>query len=100
VDAFGQAAVRKIGDVVYLRGLIDKQGGDWIGGEVMFTLPPGYRPLRGTALVFPALVVGGGGTHSAGRVDIYDSGRVVLQVGGVANPVIWLSLAGIQFPVG
>jgi hypothetical protein len=100
VDAYGQAAVRKIADVVHLRGLIDKQGGDWIAGEVMFTLPPGYRPLPGTALVFPVLVSAGGGTHSVGRIDIRDGGLVVLQVGGVADPVVWLSLAGIQFPVG
>jgi hypothetical protein len=98
-DAFGQAAVRKIGDVVHLRGLIDKQGGNWIAGEPMFTLPPGYRPLPGTALVFPVLVYDSD-THSVGRIDIYDSGLVVLQAGGVENPVVWLSLAGIQFPIG
>jgi hypothetical protein len=99
VDPYGQAAVRKIADVVHLRGLIDKQDEDWIAGEVMFTLPPGYRPLPGTALVFPVLVLASG-THSIGRIDIHDSGLVVLQVGGVANPVVWLSLAGIQFPTG
>jgi hypothetical protein len=97
-DAYGQAAVRKIADVVHLRGLIDKQGGNWITGEVMFTLPPGYRPLPGTALVFPVLVLAGSGTHSVGRIDIHDSGLVVLQVGGVADPVVWLSLSGIQYP--
>jgi hypothetical protein len=100
VDAYGQAAVRRIGDVVHLRGLIDKQGGDWIAGEPMFRLPAGYRPLSGTALVFPVLVAGGSATHSVGRIDIHDSGLVVLQVGGVENPVVSLSLAGIQFPVG
>jgi hypothetical protein len=100
VDAYGQAAVRKIADVVHLRGLIDKQGGDWTAGEVMFRLPPGYRPLLGTALVFPVLVLAGSGTHHIGRIDIHDSGRVVLKAGGVANPVVWLSLAGIQFPTG
>jgi hypothetical protein len=86
VDAYGHAAVRKIADVGHLRGLIDKQGGDWITGEVMFTLPPGHRPLLGTALVFPVLVSAGSGTHSVGRIDIHDSGLVVLQVGGVADP--------------
>jgi hypothetical protein len=100
VEAYGQAAVRKIGDIVHLRGLIDKQGGSWIAGEPMFTLPPGYRPLRGTTLVFPVLVAGGSDTHSLGRIDISDRGLVVLQVGGAANPVVWLSLAGIQFAVG
>ena len=101
MDAYGQAAVRRIGDVVHLRGLIDKQGGDWIAGEPMFRLPAGYRPLSGTALVFPVLVAGGSATtHSVGRIDIHDSGLVVLQVGGVENPVVSLSLAGIQFPVG
>lgn len=99
VDAYGQAAVRKIGDVVHLRGLIDKKGGNWVAGEQMFTLPAGSRPLRGTALVFPVLVAGGSGTHGLGRIDISDRGLVVLQV-GAANPVVWLSLAGIQFPVG
>jgi hypothetical protein len=92
--------VRKIADVVHLRGLIDKQGGDWIAGEPIFTLRPGYRPLPGTALVFGVLVAAGSGTHSVGRIDIHDSGLVVLKVGGVANPVGWLSLADIQFPVG
>jgi hypothetical protein len=100
VDAYGQAAVRKIGDVVHLRGLIDKQGGNWVAGEPMFTLPPGCRPLPGTALVFPVLVAGSSGAHSVGRIDILDSGGVVLQVAGVTNPVVSLSLAGIQFPVG
>jgi hypothetical protein len=100
VDAYGQAAVRKIEDVVHLRGLIDKQGGNWVAGEPMFTLPAGYRPLPGTALVFPVLVAGSSGAHSVGRIDILDSGGVVLQVAGVANPVVSLSLAGIQFPVG
>jgi hypothetical protein len=100
VEAYGQAAVRKIGDIVHLRGLIDKQGGSWIAGEPMFTLPAGYRPQRGTTLVFPVLVAGGSDTHSLGRIDISDRGLVVLQVGGAANPVVWLSLAGIQFAVG
>jgi len=98
--AFGRAAVRKIADVVHLRGLIDKQGEDPVDGEVMFTLPPGYRPLPGTALVFGVLVAGDGGTHRVERIDIHDSGRVALRVGDVTDPVTWLSLAGLQFPVG
>ena len=47
------------------------------------------------------LEAGDGHAFDAYRADPDGEARgglVVMQAGGVADPVVWLSLAGIQFP--
>jgi hypothetical protein len=64
---FSNAAMyRKVGGIVYLRGLL-KNG---TAGAVMFTLPVGYRP--GIRMLF--IVDGTGGF---GRIDVASNGDVI-----------------------
>lgn len=85
------------GGTVFLEGLIDKNGGNFVGAETMITLPVGYRPPN--TRLCPVRVAGGGGgaTEGMGRIDVTSAGLVVLQNGGAANPVYFLSLAGVNF---
>jgi len=92
--AWGGCAFRRIGDVVYLAGLV-KNGNTSLA---IFNLPAGYRPdnLNGTgnAHIFPVI------TNSAmGRVDVRSTGDA--NAGNVvANGVnnAWVSLNSIRFP--
>lgn len=80
--------------VVHLEGLIDKNGGNWVGAETILTLPAGYRPP--SSRMFTVRAASGGGVEVVGRVDINTSGVMSMQVGG-ANPVGYLVLDGITF---
>lgn len=78
---------------VHLHGLLDKNGGNWVAGEVMFTLPAGYRPGQ-QELFSPRM---GGGGENNGRCDLTTAGQFTVVAGGLANPVNFVSLAGISF---
>ena len=83
---------RKIGDIVYLRGLAyTYQGGVISQGPTLFYLPSGYRPA--SRLIFNIL-----SNPCATRLDILPTGEV-RYVGNTCNVVgpQWLSLEGIQF---
>jgi len=70
---FGNAAMyRKIGPIVFLRGLI--RSGTM--GATAFNLPAGYRP--GIRMLFG---IDSGGAYVHGRVDVHVNGDVV-PVGG------------------
>lgn len=86
---YGDACFRRIGDIVYLSGLI-RNG---TATATLFTLPTGYRPegtTNGTTHIFGT--VASGGTVNA-RIDITTSG--VVQ-GNPANTG-WTSLDDIRF---
>jgi Tfp pilus assembly protein PilV len=70
--------------IVTLRGLI--KSGTNAGGETIFTLPAGYRPLKTN--IFVANRAG-----SYGRIDVLNDGRVIVRY---ASPT-WTSLDGINF---
>jgi hypothetical protein len=82
---------RKIGDMVYLRGIITRNTATAAAGSTCGTLPAGFRP--------PGVVIYEG--HLSGvrvRIDVLANGNVLhadvaLAVGG------YLSLDGIVFSV-
>lgn len=80
---------RKIGDIVYLRGLLQRGTGATSNVAV---LPVGYRPTVGTE-IFGLLW---SGTSGIARVDI-DTGGNITAAG--TTDTNWLSLAGVQFSV-
>jgi hypothetical protein len=63
------AAYRKVGDIVYIRGLV-KDGS--VPADI-FVLPTGYRP--------PAGVLFAVDTGTPGRLDVHADGRVAAQAG-------------------
>lgn len=81
---FSPAGYRKIGDIVYLRGLV-KSG---TMAVAVFTLPVGYRPPR-------ALILAATSNDLFGEIRVEMDGTVKAQVG--SN--IWISLDNIQFSV-
>lgn len=86
-----KAQYQKIGDIVYLRGIITIDSGNIASGTEVATLPTGFRPPKN--LAFPAephnrLV----GKH---RVDILPSG--VIRVDETAGATPHISLDGILF---
>lgn len=79
------AAYRKVGDIVYLRGLV-KNGS--IPGAI-FTLPSGYRPPAD--ILFAADM----DANKHARIDVYTSGIVHCQGGDGTN--VYLTLSGVSF---
>lgn len=81
-----QPRYRKGSDnIVSVKGLI--KGGSTNGGDVIATLPPGYRPKERICIAGVA-----GGVHS--RIDILSGGEII--VGGYVNSS-WTSLDNISF---
>lgn len=76
--------------IVHLRGLVTKAGAP-VGGDIIGTLPDGYRPLH--ELVF---VVATGEPAASGRVDVFPNGDLVWFQGQVGEPD-FTSLDGIEF---
>lgn len=86
--SWGNAAFRRIGNIVYLAGLV--MSGN--GSATIFTLPTGYRieSITGgsTARIFVSLAT------TVARIDVYTNGNVAGN--GVNNA--WCSLDPIRFP--
>lgn len=83
--------------IIHVDGMVDKNGGNWVGNETIFTLPAGFRPLKN--LTFTSAMSSNGFTvHNVGHIDVLSSGAVGVGLqGGAANPVSFASLAGISF---
>lgn len=92
---FWDLQYRKVGAMVYLRGLTKRTGVPFAAGggvgSPMITLPVGYRPVA-TRLVYVANIDGG-----AGRVDVQADGTVI--VNSAANTGSFVSLSGIDFAI-
>jgi hypothetical protein len=71
---------------VFLQGMIKKTIAV-VNGEVLFTLPVGYRPLGQSLFVVYS-------NSAAARIDVMPNGQVVASTGVNAA---WVSLAGINF---
>jgi hypothetical protein len=71
---------------VFLQGMMKKSSAVVVG-EVLFTLPAGYRPLGQTLFVVFS-------NSAAARVDVMANGQV--QASTAVNAA-WVSLAGISF---
>ena len=90
---FETAAYWKDALGVHLRGLVTKSGGTGVPalGDVILTLPEGYRPAK--VLVF---VVHTGEPNGVGRVDVWPDGRV-LWISGQTGGTDYTSLSSIAF---
>lgn len=94
------AQYRKVGDIVYLRGLISRVSPlTPITFLTIFTLPVGFRPLADE--IFSVNVGGATGYGEyVGRCDVLQSGTVSVVIGVAAqNAHTYTSLAGVQFSV-
>lgn len=87
-------------NIVHIEGMVDKNGGNWVAAEPIFTLDAGFRPAKNQT--FPSAMSSNGfAVHNVGHIDVLSSG--IVQVGfqgGAANPVSMASLAGISFVAG
>lgn len=81
---------RKIGNVVYLRGLIVRNSGNMSNGQTMGSVPTEARP----AVNLPLLCVGTGNTTT--KLGWASSGVISVSTAGGGNHV---SLAGISYVV-
>lgn len=78
--------------IVYLEGLVDKNGGSWIAGEAILQLPRGFWPQITTiapAICYPA-IAGEARMHCAG--DVNPGCFCLGDFGGSSNPVGWMSV--------
>lgn len=83
--------------MVHLRGLMTGCPSTEISA---FTLPEGYRPMKGTRLVLTTL---GAANNSLARVDVMDDGQVYFWYSADKRPcepgkrTHWLTLDGLTF---
>lgn len=82
---FDTAGYCKVGDVVYLKGLVKA------GSGTIFTLPAGYRPSK--QRFFMVATGGSGSSLVPGRIDIASDGSVTFIEGQNG----YVSLDGITF---
>ena len=85
-DAFANAAYRKDGNRVQLRGLV-KAGA---GGSVVFTLPAGFRPSA------QQIYVASCDAATPARIDVRSNGDVLVSQPATGT-MGWLSLDGVTF---
>lgn len=90
---------RDVDGRVYIDGLADKNGGNFVAAETIFVLPEGFRPDRN--LIFSVESAGNAGTaFGTCQVRVDKTGVVKIgDRGGPASPVTWVSFAGINFRV-
>jgi hypothetical protein len=87
------ATYSRFGRLVVLQGLVTKSGGTPASGNVIATLPVGFRPSA--ALMFPVVT---GATTSFGRVSIEANGQIQWRTGNTTE-TDFTSLSGIAFAV-
>lgn len=93
---WGKPQFKKVGDMVFLRGLVDRVTSNATSGTVILTLPSGYRPATNFDQLFNirALV---SGADASGRIDINSAGSMSIQF--AVNTGGYVSLNGIYFSV-
>lgn len=89
-DAF----YRRIGDVVYLRGQMNKNSGNVTNSDVMATLPVGMRP--------PALVTtqGLGSANTRAKVAVNDFNGTIVVVSTPSDSSTYMRIDNTSFIVG
>lgn len=94
--AVGQegASYTRQGQVVWLQGSVTKTSGAPASGDLIGTLPAGFRPSA--LLTFP--VVGGPGVNIFGVLLVHEDGRVRWFSGSAAE-TDYTSLSGVSFVV-
>jgi hypothetical protein len=93
VAGYEVASCSRFGRLVVLQGLVTKSGGTPTAGDVIATLPVGFRPT--SDLVF---AVATGSVDAFGRVDVQSDGDVVWRAGNTTE-TDHTSLSGIAFMV-
>lgn len=84
--AYAMPAYKKVGDLVFLRGLVVRSSG---ADTLIATLPSGYRPLADQLFATA-------GDNALARIDVETDGEMRLQAGTAAA---YLSLDTISFSV-
>jgi hypothetical protein len=82
----------KLRGIVLLRGMVTKSGGAPAAGDVIATLPAGFRPI-GASVLFGAAT---GATHTFGRIDVTTAGAIVWRAGSAVE-TDYVSLDGLYF---
>lgn len=90
-----QPAYRRIGDVVYLRGLV-RVTSSVSSGVLIAQLPIGFRPAAGCIFSCMGASVAANTTHVAYRVDVLSDGTMLVRF-GAAQGFDYLSLDPIRF---
>ncbi len=90
VTNFQDPRYRKVNNVVTLEGLCNKSSAI-INGEIILTLPIGYRPLK--TRIFTVETENG-----SARVDVNPNGTVIIATGFNVNQN-WVSLDGLTFSI-
>lgn len=86
---------------VWLRGMAERIafGAGAAESNAIVTLPGGYRPAQ--SLIFPTILQGGSTGGNAGRMTVYNDGRVVpFVLGGNTPAVWWITVSNISFFAG
>ena len=82
------------GFVVHLQGLVNKTIGVPTAGDVVATLPLGYRPSSSVTFT---IVSGGGGGLTVARIDVESDGDIVWQFGDSSGAGDYHSFSGLSF---
>ena len=90
-DAWQRAQYRRVGDIVYLRGLVLLGSGSITAHSIFATLPLGFRPPQALAFVTEPH----NGLTTKHRVDVYPDGLINEETPTTDTP--YLSLDGILF---
>jgi hypothetical protein len=93
VAGYEVASCSRFGRLVVLQGLVTKSGGTPTVGDVIATLPEGFRPAGRLLFAVPT-----GGTNAFGRVDVLANGEIQWHAGST-NETDHASLSGIAFMV-
>jgi len=91
-SSWQRAQYRRIGDIVYLRGLVTTDSGPISDDTVVANLPEGFRPPKNVAFV--AEPHGEGTEH---RVDIYPNGTISVLI--AADATRHVGLDGMFFSI-
>ena len=106
--AIASAMWRLNGDYVEFKGLIDKAGGNFAGNDPIMTLPTELRDpdaTRGAQEYYAHTMIAGGGVVGAAWVILNPSTGLIRMAsgygytGGPVNPVSWMTLTGLRFPL-
>ena len=89
-SGFQACQYKKVGDLVFLRGVANSGAASWTTYPVIGTLPAGYRPAAKLRQA-----VDGNGAHV--RIDILTNGQMYYMAGGSDSGRI--SLGSIVFSV-
>ena len=90
-DPYQVTEYKKVGDLVFIRGLPTSGANNWADQAGIFNLPEGFRPVA--RVICPTEVE----DKVYGRVDILAGGDVQYQHGGGGSG--WVCLDGIVFSI-